>query len=74
MEAKIRELMAEIFEVKEGQISDDLEAKEVSWWDSIKHLSLITALEEDFEITLTMKEIQSMTSFNKIKDIVSRHL
>jgi acyl carrier protein len=73
MEAKIKKLMAEIFEVKEDQIADDMEAKEAPWWDSIKHLSLITALEEDFEITVTMKEIQSMTSFNRIKDIVSQH-
>jgi acyl carrier protein len=74
MEAKIKELMVEIFEVKAGQIADDLEAQDVSWWDSIKHLSLMTALEEDFNITLTMKEVQSMTSFNKIKDIVGQHL
>lgn len=66
--------MCEIFGVKEDQIADDLEAKEVPWWDSIKHLSLITAIEEDFEITFTMKEIQSMTSFNKIKKMVSQHL
>ena len=73
MEAKIKELMADIFEVKADQITDDLEAKDVPWWDSLKHFSMVTALEEEFGIQMTMDEIQAMVSFNKVVETISKY-
>lgn len=66
MEEKIKKIMKEIFDIDEGQILENIEANDADWWDSIKHLSLITKLEKQFHIRFTMKEIQDMSSFEKI--------
>lgn len=74
MEEKIKGIMSEIFEIKEDKITDDLKYDGVSLWDSLNHLKMITALEESFDIKLTMSEINSMDSFNKIKEVIKQHL
>ena len=74
MEERIRNIIVELFELKEGEVSDDLKATDVPLWDSLNHLSLVTNLEDTFGIKLTMKEIQSMDSYSKIIETVKRHL
>lgn len=74
MEEKVKGIMSEIFEIKEDKITDDLKYDGVSLWDSLNHLKMITALEESFDIKLTMSEINSMDSFNKIKEVIKQHL
>jgi acyl carrier protein len=73
MQNKVRAIMAEVFEVELGDIWDDLKAEEADWWDSLKHFSLVTALEEEFEIEMTMDEIQALVSFNKIVETISKY-
>ena len=74
MEEKIKLLMAHVFEVKPSEISIDLTADESPWWDSVKHLSLVTAIEEEFGIRMTMDEIQSMDTFAKILETINHHI
>lgn len=74
MEERIRNIIIELFELKESEMSEDLKATDVSLWDSLNHLSLVTNLEDTFGIKLTMKEIQSMDSYSKIIETVKRHL
>jgi len=35
-------------------------------WDSLKHIELIMAIEEEFEITFNPEEIPELDSFDKI--------
>lgn len=71
VEEKIREIIAEILEVEEDSITDDFSPESTDTWDSLNNLKMITALEENFSISLTMEEISSMVNFGKIKDVVS---
>ena len=70
IEEKIRETVAEILEIEEDQITDDFGPDSTDTWDSLNNLKLITALEENFNISLTMDEISSMVDFAKIKQVV----
>ena len=40
----------------------------------MNNLRLVTALEEEFNIQLSMGEIREMDSFGKIKEVIGRHL
>ncbi|PSP14967.1 MAG: acyl carrier protein [Cyanobacteria bacterium SW_11_48_12] len=71
IEDKIRETMAELLEVDEEIITDDFNPDHTDTWDSLNNLKMITALEEEFNISLTMKEINSMVNFASIKNVVS---
>ena len=49
----------------EDQFRDDLKYQDIDEWDSIGHMSLISALEEKFSITFETDDIIAYDSYNK---------
>ena len=66
--ARLREVMAEVFDLDPGQIDDDFARDGSPSWDSLGHLRLITALEEAFGTRFTMKEVGELDRFDKLLD------
>jgi acyl carrier protein len=74
IELSIKQIMADVFEKSEEQISIDSTQDDIDSWDSIKHLNLIVALEEEFGIELPIEEIGNLISFKLINIIVKEQL
>ena len=66
MEEKLKKLMAEILNLNESEIKDSLKMKETDGWDSLKHMELIVAFEQEFDIELTVDEIVAMQDYKEI--------
>jgi acyl carrier protein len=73
MDARFDAVVAEIFELEEGGVKDDLTPETVDLWDSLAQLRLVTTLEEEFGIRLSMDEIESIRSIGGLREIVRRH-
>jgi acyl carrier protein len=73
MHEKIKAIMAEILDVEVTDIGNDFNPESADNWDSLNNLHLITGLEEEFGITLTMSEIQGMVNFSEIVRVVESH-
>ena len=41
-------------------VTEDLDASKVPQWDSLNHISLIVAIESDFDIELSVSELASL--------------
>ena len=74
VEERLKRVLGEVFEMEEGEIDSDSSQENVVFWDSLHHLKMITELEAVFEVRFSMREIRSMTTFPKIKEILSFHL
>ena len=74
MEERIRQIMVDILEVNDGDIDADFGPAQAPLWDSLNNLKLITAIEEEFGIKLSMDEINEMTDLGMIKNVLSRHI
>ena len=74
MEGNLREILAELLQLDEGEITRELTRDQVNSWDSITHLRLITALEEEFQLRFSMKEIQSVNSVGQLEEILRSHV
>ncbi len=70
MEATLKKIMNDIFQIPENEITDTTSVDNTESWDTLKHMELIASLEEEFEITFTADEIVSMNDFLKIKQFV----
>ena len=70
MEGKLKMLMAELFKMKEDEITDCLTMKDIDVWDSLKHMELIVSIEQTFGIELTLDEIVAMQNLKEIKRIL----
>jgi len=73
MHDKIKTIMAEILDVEVTDIDDGFNPESTDNWDSLRNLHLITGLEEQFGISLTMNEIQDMINFSEIVRVVESH-
>lgn len=71
MEQKLKQLMVELFDMKEDKITDTLTMKDTYVWDSLKHMELVVAVEQTFGIELTFDEIVAMQNVKEIKRILT---
>lgn len=63
-------IIADILRIPREEISDSLDMEETGTWDSLSHMQLIAALEEEFNIELTAEEIVAMRSVGEIKHVL----
>tara|TARA_B110000444_G_scaffold260961_1_gene310180 strand:+ start:4197 stop:4445 length:249 start_codon:yes stop_codon:yes gene_type:complete len=61
----------EAFEIEADKINDDLAYQTIPEWDSIGHMSLISALEENFDISFDTDHIVDFESFIVGKKILT---
>ncbi len=75
MQDTLKRIFADLFGLDETEISPELNPETVELWDSLNHLRMVTALEESFDIKLSMAEIEAMmSSFGQLQRIVEKHL
>jgi acyl carrier protein len=68
MNNKLKSVLSEVFDLKISEIDINLTKDDVSSWDSLRQMDLVTSLENEFNITLEMMEIASMDSVKSIVD------
>ena len=68
----IKKIMSIIFDEDIVNISDDAEPLEIDQWDSINHLQLIVALEEEFEIKFSDDELTELLNLPLINNIIQQ--
>ena len=70
VDTKVENLLSEVLQMPATAITDNLTMKDVEAWDSLKHMELIVALEQSFEIQLSFDEIVAMQSVSEIKRVL----
>lgn len=70
MDDQVEILLAEVLQLPQTKITDDLAMKDVEAWDSLKHMELIVMLEETFGAQFTFDDIVAMQSVREIKRVL----
>jgi len=74
MEAnRLKLVMARIFGVDVSAIGDDASPDTIENWDSLRHMNLVLALEEEFGIELTDDQTVEIMSYPLIKIVLGEH-
>lgn len=61
-----------VLELSETEIQAKVDFQEYTFFDSLKHINLVSALEDEFNITLSDDEISLCTNYDNIACIISR--
>ena len=72
MEERLNQVFLDVLGVNAAQMSDDISPDSIDTWDSMNNLRLITAIEKEFNIELTMDEIEQMLDVGSIKSVLSQ--
>ncbi len=68
---KLKPIIEDIMEVEDIIITPELSAADVDSWDSLNHIRLIVAVEEEFDTKLTVGEVARMRNIGDLVSILS---
>jgi acyl carrier protein len=71
---KVRSITADILEVSPDRITPQSSSENIETWDSVHHLNLILAFEQELGLQLEPEEIDQMNSVERITSILARKL
>ena len=67
---KINEVFRDVFEDDDITVTDATTADDIDGWDSLEHINLVNAIEQEFDIKFTMGQIVSMKNVGEMADII----
>ncbi|SFO29845.1 acyl carrier protein [Nitrosospira briensis] len=68
IENRTRDVMMKVLQIAPQDISPDISRKNRPAWDSLKHMNLMLALEDEFGIEFSDKEIVELNSLHLLVD------
>ena len=60
--ARLRDIFREVFDDESIEIRNEMTAKDVEEWDSLNHINLIVAVERNFKVRFTTKEVTNVAN------------
>lgn len=73
-EDALKQVMATMLNVDASTINADSSMDNVANWDSLRHMNLVLALEEEFKVTIPDEEAGDITSYKLIKLVLEELL
>ncbi len=68
----LTEIFREVFDDERIVISRNTTADDIEDWDSLEHINLIAAVENEFKIRFKMKEVSTMKNVGEMIDIIAQ--
>ncbi|WP_202108321.1 acyl carrier protein [Succinivibrio dextrinosolvens] len=66
---KYEKVFCEVFETSKDKL-ENLKFQDIPAWDSVGHMSLVAALENEFDIMMDADDIINLSSFKKGQEIL----
>lgn len=66
-------LMANLFQCSESELTDDTGPGDINGWDSLGHVSLMTAIHESFGTHIPVEDAIEVESIADIVALLERH-
>ena len=74
IKTRVRGALARVLKTDVEKISDSTTQVDLSNWDSVRHMNVVLALENEFEIEFTDAELPTLTSVPQLVAAVERRL
>ena len=70
---ELENLLIDILHCSKVELKDENGPNQISNWDSITHIEIISKLEDKFNIQLDVDEINQINNIGLIKDVLKKH-
>ena len=68
--ARLNEVFRDVFDNEEITVSDATTADDIEEWDSLEHINLLAAVEQEFGMKFNMGQVVSMKNVGEMADII----
>ena len=74
MEERVQKVLRSVFASHEGSFDVSFGPTEIAGWDSLNHLNLVMALQDEFNIQLGFEEMLEIKVVGDIYSIITRKM
>lgn len=71
IQARLQNVFQDVFDDEEMEIFPAMTAKDVDDWDSLKHITLVLAVEKTFGVTLNAAEVGNLANVGQMIDLLA---
>ena len=68
--AKVNEVFRDVFDDEDIIVEETTTADDIEDWDSLEHINLVSAIEQEFGMKFTMGQVVSMKNVGEMVDII----
>ena len=68
---KLTEIFRDVFDDETITISETTTAADIEEWDSLTHITLLAAVEDEFDVKFSMKAVQGLKNVGELADLVA---
>lgn len=72
--AQLQPLFREVLDQPQLNITRQSQASSVEGWDSLAHMNLLVAIEQEFGVSFTLAELEEMKSVGDMVDMIEKKL
>lgn len=73
LENRIQKILSSVFTAHVGRFEDSCGPNEIFQWDSLNHLNLVMAINNEFGIQFGFEEMLALKTVGDIKKILKKH-
>lgn len=70
---KLNEIFVEIFSCNVLNLNAEFNKDNIDGWDSVRQLTLTSAIEETFDIFMDPEDIIACSSYNSVMDVLKKY-
>ncbi len=70
---QLHDIIAGALSVSVSKIDDQLSYQGIPEWDSMSHVSLISELESNYQISIEMEDALEMSTVSKVREVLTRY-
>ena len=70
---KLNEIFSDVFD-EEITVTPETTADDIDDWDSLTHITLISEVEDAFDIKFAMKDVLGMKNVGEMADIIEKNV
>ena len=70
---KYQDIFIKSLSINSNKFNENMKYNEIPEWDSIGHMTLMSGLEEGFNITMDTDDIVDFSAFKKGKEILKKY-
>ena len=68
---RLNEVFRDVFDDKKINVNENTTSEDIEDWDSLEHINLIEAVEQEFSMRFKMKEVSVMKNVGEMAAIIS---
>ena len=69
---RLNDVFREVFDDGSITVTETTTAADIDGWDSLMHITLISAVEDEFDVAFQMKEVVKMKNVGDMVDVIEQ--